>query len=68
MAFELTTELRDRLVEDMLIRGYSDGTRKDYLRVVEDFTGFLGGPPDFADVEDLRRYQLPPLAAPRRPR
>lgn len=58
MAFELTTELRDRLVEDMLIRGYSDGTRKDYLRVVEDFTGFLGGPPDFADVEDLRRYQL----------
>lgn len=58
MALELTTELRDRLVEDMLIRGYSDGTRKDYLRVVEDFTGFLGGPPDFADVEDLRRYQL----------
>lgn len=58
MAFELPNELRDRLVEDMLIRGYSDGTRKDYVRVVEDFTAFLGGPPDFADVEDLRRYQL----------
>lgn len=58
MAFELPTEFRERLVEDMLIRGYSDGTRKDYLRVVENFTAFLGGPPDFADVEDLRRYQL----------
>ncbi|MFZ5721967.1 MAG: tyrosine-type recombinase/integrase [Pseudomonadota bacterium] len=58
MAFELPADMRDRLVEDMLIRGYSDGTQRDYVRAVEDFTNFLGGPPGFADVEDLRRYQL----------
>ncbi|HTK35606.1 MAG TPA: tyrosine-type recombinase/integrase [Caulobacteraceae bacterium] len=58
MAFELPTDMRQRLVEDMLIRGYSEGTRHDYVRVVENFTDFLGGPPHFADVEDLRRYQL----------
>lgn len=58
MAFDLPTDLRDRLAEDMVIRGYSDGTRRDYVRCVEDFTHFLGGPPGFADVEDLRRYQL----------
>lgn len=58
MTFELPTELRQRLIEDMVIRGYSDGTRRDYVRAVEDFTTFLGGPPGFADVEDLRRYQL----------
>lgn len=58
MAFELPTDIRERLVEDMVIRGYSDGTQRDYVRVVEDFTNFLGGPPGFADVEDLRRYQL----------
>ncbi len=58
MAFELPNDMRERLVEDMLIRGYSEGTRRDYVRVVEDFASFLGGPPAFADVEDLRRYQL----------
>jgi integrase/recombinase XerD len=58
MTFELPHELRERLGEDMLIRGYSEGTKRDYVRVVEDFTHFLGGPPGFADAEDLRRYQL----------
>ena len=58
MAFELPSDMRERLVEDMLIRGYSEGTQRDYVRVVENFTDFLGGPPHFADVEDLRRYQI----------
>jgi integrase/recombinase XerD len=58
MAFALPTDMRGRLVEDMVIRGYSAHTQHDYVRVVENFTAFLGGPPDFADVEDVRRYQL----------
>ena len=58
MAFELPADMRARFIEDMLIRGYSEGTQRDYVRVVEDFTNFLGGPPAFADAEDLRRYQL----------
>ena len=35
-----------------------DKTRSGYIRVVQQFTGFLGRSPDTATVEDLRRYQL----------
>lgn len=58
MTFELPTDVRQRLMEDLTIRGYSEGTQRDYVRAVENFTHFLGGPPGFADAEDLRRYQL----------
>jgi len=58
MTFELPTSLRERMTEDMVIRGYSEKTRHDYVRAVAEFTKFFGGPPDFAEAEDLRRYQL----------
>lgn len=58
MTFELPTQMRERLSEDMLIRGYSSKTQSDYLRWAAEFTKFFGGPPDFAEAEDLRRYQL----------
>lgn len=58
MTFELPDVMRQRLVEDMVIRGYSATTQSDYVREVVNFTNFLGGPPDFAEVEDLRSYQL----------
>lgn len=58
MTFELPTLLRERMTEDMVIRGYSEKTRHDYVRAVAEFTKFFGGPPDFAEAEDLRRYQL----------
>ena len=50
--------LRRRMTEDMTIRGFTLSTRRGYLAAVENFTAFLGRPPDRSDAEDLRHYQL----------
>ncbi len=50
--------LRQRMIEDMTVRGFTLSTQRGYLRSVRDFASFLGRPPDQADAEDLRRYQL----------
>ncbi len=49
--------LRQRMIEDMEIRGFAPRTQRGYLRVVRDFAAFFGRPPDAAGAEDLRRYQ-----------
>ena len=53
-----TSPLRQRMIEDMTIRQFGPKTQHDYVRVVADFARFLGRPPDRAEPEDLRRYQL----------
>jgi len=50
--------LRRRMIEDMTVRNFVDKTRNDYIRHVRTFTAFLGGSPDTATAEDLRRFQL----------
>ena len=50
--------LRQRMIEDMTIRQFGEHTQRDYVRQVREFTAFLGLPPDRAEPEDLRRYQL----------
>jgi len=50
--------LRQRMIEDMKIRGFTAKTQTDYLRAVRDFAAFFGRSPDGAKAEDLRRYQL----------
>jgi site-specific recombinase XerD len=50
--------LRQRMVEDMKLRGLGSHTRQDYIRHVRSFAAFLGRPPDTASAEDLRRFQL----------
>jgi integrase/recombinase XerD len=50
--------LRQRMIDDMRMRKLSPKTQSAYVRVVRQFTGFLGRAPDTASVEDLRRYQL----------
>ncbi len=50
--------LRVRMIEDMAIRGFAASTLRGYLAAVENFTAFLGHPPDRSDAEDLWRYQL----------
>src|SRR5271169_2899002 len=50
--------LRQRMIDDMRMRKLSPQTQSAYIRVVRQFTGFLGRLPDTASVEDLRRYQL----------
>src|SRR5580692_3195638 len=50
--------LRQRMMDDMRMRRLAPTTQSNYLRVVRQFTVFLGRSPDTATVEDLRRYQL----------
>jgi integrase/recombinase XerD len=50
--------LRQRLIEDMTVRGFSEKTRKYYIRIVAGFAAFLGRSPDTTTAEDLRRFQV----------
>jgi integrase/recombinase XerD len=52
------TGLRQRLIEDMSVRGFTGKTRHDYIRSVAGFAAFLGRSPDTATAEDIRRFQL----------
>ena len=52
------TPLRQRMIDDMRMRKLAEKTQSGYVRVVRQFTAFLGRSPDTATVEDLRRYQL----------
>ncbi len=50
--------LRQRMIDDMTVRGFTPSTQRGYLVAVTNFAAFFGRPPDQADAEDLRRYQL----------
>ena len=50
--------LRQRMLDDMVLRKLSLQTQRAYIRAVKNFTRFLGRSPDTAGAEDLRRYQL----------
>jgi len=52
------SSLRQRMIDDMLVRNFGDKTRDDYIRHVKNFAAFLGRSPDRATAEDLRRFQL----------
>jgi len=56
--FAHRADLRQRMVEDMTMRGFSAKTQHDYLRVVSRFAAFLGRSPDRASAEDVRRFQV----------
>mgnify|MGYP001121131161 FL=1 len=53
-----SNSLRERMLQDMTMRGFGDHTQKDYIRHVRSFAAFLGRPPDTATIEDLRRFQI----------
>ena len=52
------TPLRQRMLDDMIMRGLGSHTQADYIRHVRRFAAFLGRPPDTATVDDVRRFQL----------
>jgi integrase/recombinase XerD len=58
MKEERTTPLRERMIEDMRIRGMGEKTQKAHIRGVKDLAAFLGRSPDTATPEELRAYQL----------
>ncbi len=50
--------LRQRMLEDMAMRGLRTDTQRDYIRIVKSFAAFLGRSPDMATTEDIRRFQV----------
>jgi integrase/recombinase XerD len=50
--------LRQRMQDDMLMRGLGSHTRQDYIRHVHAFAAFLRHSPDTATADDIRRFQL----------
>jgi integrase/recombinase XerD len=50
--------LRTRMIEDMIVRGFNEKTRNDYVRNVRALAAFIGRSPDTATAEDLRLFQL----------
>ena len=58
LSHQPVSALRERMVEDMSVRGFTEKTRHDYIRCVRTFAAFIGRSPDTATAEDLRRFQL----------
>ena len=58
MSKKPVSPLRQRLIDDITARRFSEDTKRDYVRNVRKFAAFLGRSPDKATSEDLRRYQL----------
>ena len=58
LSHQPVSALRERMIEDMSVRGFSEATRRDYIRCVKAFATFIGRAPDTATAEDLRRFQL----------
>ncbi len=50
--------LRQRMIDDMTARRFTEDTQRDYVRNVRMFAAFLGRSPDTATKDDLRRFQL----------
>ncbi len=56
MTSEKISPLRQRMMEDMRIRGMGEKAQKGHIRAIKDFAAFLGRSPDAATPEDLRAY------------
>ena len=52
------TPLRQRMTEDMQLRGLAPATQQAYLRYVEQLAVFTGKSPDLATDEDFRHFFL----------
>ena len=44
--------LRQRMLEDMSLRGFTPDTQRDYIRAVKKLASFLGRSPDTGTLRD----------------
>ena len=51
------TPLRQRMIDDMVLRKLHPNTQASYIRAVKKLTKFLGRAPNTASLEDLRAFQ-----------
>jgi integrase/recombinase XerD len=52
------TVLRQRMIEDMQLRGLSTNTQEAYVRAVRDLAAYYNKSPDKINDEELRAYFL----------
>ena len=52
------TQLRQRMIEDMQLRGYSARTQEAYARGVRQLAEYFHRSPDLVNEEELREYFL----------
>jgi site-specific recombinase XerD len=52
------TDLRQRMLEELQRRNFSETTIKTYVRVVEDFARYFCKRPDRLNEHDIRKYQV----------
>ena len=50
--------LRQRMIEDMRLRNFTEGTQKTYVRAVANYSRYHGRSPDQLTYDDVRDYQL----------
>jgi integrase/recombinase XerD len=58
VAVSSPVNLRQRMIEDMNVRGFCAKIQHDYLRIVSCFAAFLGRSPGSAMSEDVRRFPV----------
>jgi integrase/recombinase XerD len=46
------------MIEDMMVRAFTEKTRQDYVRHIRAFAAFIGRPPATAPPADIRGFQL----------
>ena len=54
----MTTHLRQRMIEDMQLRGLAKGTQAMYVAAVRQLAEYYGKSPDLITEEELRQYFL----------
>lgn len=52
------TPLRQRMIEDMHLRGFAPRTQRAYLQAIERLAAYYGRSPDLITEEELRQYFL----------
>ncbi len=52
------TPLRQRFIDDLRLKNFSDGTIKVYVQTVEKFARFLGRSPHDSTVQDVRAFLI----------
>lgn len=52
------TALRQKMIEDMQLHGFSERTQDSYLRTVRQLAAYFNKPPDQITEEELRQYFL----------